>query len=63
MAGSREFYRPLPGGGKEDAHLHDGILDNPEADRATLIATRQRLIASGEDPALIEALYPLDGDE
>jgi hypothetical protein len=56
---SREFYRDGPDG-KEDAFLHEPILDNPEAERASIQATRDRLIAAGEDPALIAELYPLD---
>lgn len=60
MSGSREFYRKTEDGGKEDAFLHEAILDNPEAQRASIQATRDRLIAGGADPELMAELYPTD---
>lgn len=46
-------------GKREDAGLHDGILDNVAADDAAILAVRNRLIAAGEDPDLMKRFYPL----
>ena len=56
--GSRELCYRLPDGTVDDADAHAVILDNPDAERAILAATRKRLIDLGEDPALIAELYP-----
>ena len=56
--GSRELCYQQPDGTFDDADAHAAILDNPEAERTILAATRARLIALGEDPDLIARLYP-----
>lgn len=61
-AGSREFCLVSEDGRREDAGLHDPILANAEAEAAAIKATRDLLIAAGEDPELMMQFYPLPGE-
>ena len=60
MSGSREFYREGEDGKKEDAFLHDEILDNPEAARSTRLRIRERALAQGMSQEDVDKYLPLD---
>ena len=60
MPGSKELCTVSPETGeRDDTGLHDHILEGGN-ERAVLLATRARLIEEGGDPAVVEALLPLD---
>lgn len=63
MSKAREFCIENGDGRREDADLHAPILDNAEAEAAVIKATRDRLIAAGEDPDLMKRFYPIPGED
>lgn len=56
MVGQELFYTDKKGK-KQDAKLHEGILDNPRADYVTRKQTANRAKARGMAPDMILALY------
>lgn len=62
MSKAREFCIESGDGRREDAELHTPILDDADAETAVIKATRDRLIAAGEDPELMRRFYPLPGE-
>jgi hypothetical protein len=62
MSGSDEFF--IMGDGKrQDAPLHDAILNNDEADRVTRLATAKRAVASGKSKEVAAMLYGVDASK
>lgn len=59
MTGSNEFFYRDANGRKQDAELHEEMLDNPQANALGLMQVRAQLRESGKSPELIDRLYPL----
>lgn len=56
MSGSKEFYSTIKGK-KEDAHLHEPILDNANADRYMAREAIRRAVAKGMDLKTAKKIY------
>jgi hypothetical protein len=56
---ARELVSPLPDGSMSDVTLHAAILDNPAAERVSLLQTRERMMAQGMTAGEVDALYPI----
>lgn len=59
---SREFYYVDKNGKKQDAALHESILDNPEADLACRRQSFRSALAAGVSRAEARQLYGADAD-
>jgi len=57
MSGSDEMFYLDKDGKKQDAALHDFILDNEKANIASSEAAIKRAIADGVDPELAKKAY------
>ena len=56
---AREFAVRADDGSLSDAALHDEILDNPEAERSSLLRCRERALAQGMSPEDVDRYLPL----
>lgn len=59
MGEAREFAVRGDDGALSDATLHDEILDNPEAERSSLLRCRERALAQGMSQADADRYLPL----
>ena len=57
MCPSNEFFYLDDNGKKQDAALHEAILNNPEADKALSEMAIKRAIADGMDPEAARRVY------